>query len=114
EVENLSIGISNITIELTGSAAPVKVGKDVYGIFFIGSGKYTYQTSDAMEAGNTMFEAGDQKFFTFMRSPQGFFEWKYLTTKDMARLLQRIDDGKDYMPWFERYYWGTEMPEMPK
>src|SRR5436305_7439492 len=51
KVEKLSIGISNITIELTGSAAPVKIGKDVYGIFFVGSGKYTYQTNDAMEAG---------------------------------------------------------------
>lgn len=59
-------------------------------------------------------QLGDQKFFTFMRSLQGFFEWKYLTTADMARLLQRIDGGKDYMPWFEKYYWGTEMPEMPK
>jgi len=58
-------------------------------------------------------QLGDQKFFTFLRSLQGFFEWKYLTTKDMAVLLQRID-GKDYMPFFEKYYWGTEMPEMPK
>jgi hypothetical protein len=49
-----------------------------------------------------------------MRSLQGFFEWKYLTTADMARLLQRIDNGKDYMPWFDKYYWGTEMPEMPR
>ncbi|HEY4639711.1 MAG TPA: M1 family aminopeptidase [Thermoanaerobaculia bacterium] len=58
-------------------------------------------------------QLGDQKFFTFLRSLQGFYEWKYLTTKDMAALLQRID-GKDYMPFFEKYYWGTEMPEMPK
>ena len=34
-------------------------------------------------------------------------------SKDMAVLLQRID-GKDYMPFFDKYYWGTEMPEMPK
>jgi hypothetical protein len=57
KIENLSIGIANITVELTGSAAPVKVGKDVVGLFFSGSGKYTYQTSDAMEAGIAMFEA---------------------------------------------------------
>jgi len=57
KVENLSIGIANMTVELTGSAAPVKVGKDVVGLFFSGSGKYTYQTSDPMEAGITMFEA---------------------------------------------------------
>jgi hypothetical protein len=59
-------------------------------------------------------QLGDEKFFTFLRSLQGFFEWKYLTTRDMARLLQRIDGGKDYMRWFERYFWGTEMPEMPR
>lgn len=59
-------------------------------------------------------QLGDQKFHTFLRSLQGFFEWKYLTTQDMARLLQRIDEGKDYMPFFEQYYWGLEMPQVPK
>ena len=57
KVENLTIGVSNMTIELTGSAAPVKVGGTVYGFFFVGSGKYTYQTNDPIEAGIVSFEA---------------------------------------------------------
>jgi hypothetical protein len=56
---------------------------------------------------------GDTKFFTFMRSLQGIFAWKFLTTTEIASLMQRVDDGKDYGPFFERYYWGTEMPVMP-
>jgi Peptidase family M1 domain len=56
-------------------------------------------------------QLGEDKFLTFMRSLQGIFAWQFLTTPDMARLLQRID-GKDYMPFFEQYYYGTEMPKM--
>lgn len=56
-------------------------------------------------------QLGDDKFLTFLRSLQGIFAWQYLTTPDMAKLLQRID-GKDYMPFFEAYYYGTGMPKM--
>jgi hypothetical protein len=59
-------------------------------------------------------EVGDDKFFTFMRSLQGIFAWKFLTTTDIAKVMQKVDGGKDYVPFFERYYWGTEMPVMPK
>jgi len=59
-------------------------------------------------------QVGDDKFFTFMRSLQGIFAWKFLTTRDIAKVMQKVDDGKDYVPFFERYYWGTEMPVMPK
>ncbi len=59
-------------------------------------------------------QVGDDKFFTFMRSLQGIFAWKFLTTRDIAKVMQKADDGKDYVPYFERYYWGTEMPVMPK
>jgi len=57
-------------------------------------------------------QLGDDKFLTFLRSLQGFFEWKFLTTKNMVDLLKRVDPGKDYLPFFEQYYWGTEMPKM--
>ena len=57
-------------------------------------------------------QLGDDKFLTFMRSLQGFFEFRFLTTKDMAALLKRVDGGKDYMPFFEQYYWGTAMPKL--
>jgi hypothetical protein len=56
-------------------------------------------------------QVGDTKFLTFMRTLQGVFAWKYLTTNDIAAVMQRVDDGKDYKPFFERYFWGTEMPE---
>jgi hypothetical protein len=59
-------------------------------------------------------QVGDTKFLTFMRSLQGMFAWKYLTTTEIAKVMQKVDDGKDYGPFFERYYWGTEMPTMPK
>ena len=59
-------------------------------------------------------QVGDDKFFTFMRSLQGIFAWKFLTTRDIAKVMQKVDGGKDYVPFFEHYYWGTEMPVMPK
>jgi len=59
-------------------------------------------------------QVGDDKFLTFMRSLQGIFAWKFLTTMDVAKVMQKVDGGKDYMPFFEKYYWGTEMPVMPK
>ena len=57
-------------------------------------------------------QLGDDKFLTWMRNLQGLFQWRYLTTQDSARLLQRIDGGKDWMPFFDQYYWGTDMPKM--
>jgi hypothetical protein len=59
-------------------------------------------------------QVGDTKFLTFMRTLQGIFAWRYLTTSDIAKVMQKVDDGKDYGPFFERYFWGTEMPAMPK
>ena len=57
-------------------------------------------------------QVGDDKFLTFMRSLQGIFAWKFLTTRDIAKVMQKVDGGKDYDSFFERYYWGTEMPEI--
>lgn len=56
-------------------------------------------------------QLGDDKFLTFLRSLQGFFAWKFLTTGDMVRLLDRIEPGKDWKGFFEKYYYGTEMPK---
>lgn len=57
-------------------------------------------------------QLGDEKFLTFLRSLQGFFEFRFLTTKDMIALLRRVDNGKDYQPFFDQHYWGTAMPKM--
>ena len=54
-------------------------------------------------------EVGDEVFFTFLKSYQKSFAWKFGTTKHLAGLLQFLTK-KDYTPFFEKYYWGTEMP----
>jgi hypothetical protein len=55
-------------------------------------------------------ELGDEAFFTFLKSYQKSFAWKFGSTKMVAGLLQYMTN-KDYMPFFEKYYWGTEMPK---
>jgi hypothetical protein len=55
-------------------------------------------------------EIGDDNFLTFLRSYQGIFAWKFGSTKHVVGLLQRVTN-KDYAPFFEQYYWGTEMPK---
>jgi hypothetical protein len=56
-------------------------------------------------------EVGDKNFFLLLRNLQGLFEWRFVTTKDVAALMQRID-GKDHQAFFDRYFWGTEMPSL--
>lgn len=55
-------------------------------------------------------ELGDQQFLTFLKSYQKSFRGKIGTTKHVAGLLQFMT-RKDYMPFFEANFWGTEMPE---
>jgi hypothetical protein len=54
-------------------------------------------------------DLGDEAFFTFLKSYQKSFAWKFGSTKTLAGLLQFMTK-KDYMPFFEKYYWGIEMP----
>jgi hypothetical protein len=54
-------------------------------------------------------ELGDETFLTFLKSYQKTFLWKFGSTKHVAGLLQFMTK-KDWMPFFEKYYWGTEMP----
>ena len=54
-------------------------------------------------------ELGDDAFFTFFKSYQKSFRWKFGSTKTVAGLLQYLTK-KDYGPFFEEYYWGTAMP----
>lgn len=56
-------------------------------------------------------QMGDSKFLTFMRNLQALHQWRFLSTVEVAQLLQKINGGKDYMPFFEQYYWGTAMPK---
>ena len=55
-------------------------------------------------------ELGDEAFFMFLKSYQKSFAWKFGSTKTLAGLLQYMTK-KDYMPFFEKYYWGIEMPK---
>ncbi len=55
-------------------------------------------------------ELGDEAFFTLLKSYQKSFAWKFGSTKNLAGLLQYMT-RKDYMPFFEKFYWGTEMPQ---
>lgn len=54
-------------------------------------------------------EVGDETFLTFMKSYQKTFRWKFGSTKNVAGLLQVLT-RKDWMPFFEKNYWGTGMP----
>ena len=55
-------------------------------------------------------DLGDEAFFTFLKSYQKSFAWKFGSTKTLAGLLQFMTK-KDYMPFFEKNYWGIEMPK---
>ncbi|HEY0593622.1 MAG TPA: M1 family aminopeptidase [Thermoanaerobaculia bacterium] len=56
-------------------------------------------------------ELGDQVFLSFMKSYQKSFLFKFGTSNDVAGLLEFITK-KDYRPYMDRYFWGTEMPEV--
>jgi aminopeptidase N len=55
-------------------------------------------------------ELGDDQFLTFLHSYQKSFAWKFGTTRDVAGLLSYMTK-KDYAPFFDKYYWGTEAPK---
>jgi hypothetical protein len=55
-------------------------------------------------------ELGDDAFFTFMKSYQKSFRWKFGSTKTVQGLLQFMTK-KDYGPFFEQNYWGIGMPK---
>jgi len=55
-------------------------------------------------------ELGDDLFFTVLRSfLRSFEKQRDVTTDDFVALLS-FATKKDWKPWFERYYYGTEMP----
>ncbi|HPA51207.1 MAG TPA: M1 family aminopeptidase [Thermoanaerobaculia bacterium] len=55
-------------------------------------------------------ELGDDLFFTVLRSfLRSFEKQRDVTTDDFVALLS-FATKKDWKPWFEKYYYGTEMP----
>ena len=56
-------------------------------------------------------QVGDEAFMTFLKSYQKSFHNKLGTTKDVAGLLGFMTK-QDFKPFFDKYYWGTEVPEI--
>ena len=55
-------------------------------------------------------DLGDERFLAFLRAYQEAHAWKFGSTKSLAAELEKTTK-KDFMPFFERYYWGLEMPK---
>lgn len=56
-------------------------------------------------------QVGDEAFMTFLKSYQKSFRNKLGTTKDVAGLLGFMTK-QDFKPFFDKYYWGTEIPDV--
>jgi aminopeptidase N len=52
---------------------------------------------------------GEQAFLTWMKSIQTNFRWKFATTRQLFDLLGFITK-RNFMPFYEEYYWGLPMP----
>jgi hypothetical protein len=55
-------------------------------------------------------DLGDQGFAQFLSTYQKEFAWRATITQDIPDLLKRLT-GKDWNPFFGKYYWGSEFPE---
>jgi hypothetical protein len=55
-------------------------------------------------------QLGSEAFLRFLGAYQAEFAWRFGSTSGAADLLRRLT-GTDYTPFFEKYYWGTEMPK---
>jgi len=56
---------------------------------------------------------GEEKFLTFLKTFQSNREWKNGSSTLVAGLLKALT-GESFEDFFEKYYWGTEMPKLPK
>jgi len=56
-------------------------------------------------------QVGDEPFLIFLKSYQKSFRNKAGSTKDVAGLLGFMTK-QDFKPFFDKYYWGTDIPEI--
>lgn len=63
----------------------------------------------ARQAGDA--ESGDRMFMTWIRSYIKSFTYKTGETRHLIAILDQIT-GKPWQPWFERYVYGTETPQV--
>ncbi len=57
-------------------------------------------------------QLGDDKFFNVLRTLQGRYAWRFLTTNDVESVVAHFDPDHDYHAFFQKYYWSTEMPSI--
>jgi Peptidase family M1 domain len=55
-------------------------------------------------------EVGDAEFLELLRTYQESHAWKFGSTRSLAALAE-AREKKDFLPFFDRYYWGLEMPK---
>lgn len=54
---------------------------------------------------------GEEMFLSWLRSYVKTFTYKPAETRHLVGILGQIS-GRDWQPWFERYVYGTEMPDV--
>jgi len=57
-------------------------------------------------------QAGDENFLNAMRTIQGRYAWHFLTTNQVEEVFTHFDPRNDYHAFFQRYFWGTETPDV--
>ena len=55
-------------------------------------------------------QVGPETFRRFLEAVQTTRRWKPGTTKALAGVLQDLT-GRDFIPFFEKYYWSLEVPK---
>jgi hypothetical protein len=94
--------------------APIPLANRVY-VANDATSQYAIRTGLLYDKGPLLLaalhrELGDEAFYTFFKSYQKSFRWKFGSTKTIAGLLQFMTK-KDYGPFFEANYWGTGLPK---
>ena len=92
------------------SAAPIPLANEVYDshVGFLLRAGLLYDKGPVLLTAIHK-QVGDDVFFTFLKSYQRSFAWKFGTTKHVEGLLQFLTK-KDFGPFFEANFWGTGMP----
>lgn len=57
-------------------------------------------------------ELGDEVFGKFLQTCLSAASYQPITTASMPPILKQLT-GKDYEPFFDKYYWGTEVLKQP-
>src|SRR5260221_10362303 len=82
---------------------------------FPGRPRGVYRTGLIYDKGALLLEAlhgliGEEKFLNVMRTIQGRYAWRFLTTNQVEEVFAHFDPKTDYHAFFQRYFWGKETP----